>query len=68
MAKVLALVQVPINNISARPSFIDETKFQVGLVRFFDEFIQSVERAADLAVEFDLGVPLGRGAGTIDSL
>jgi hypothetical protein len=57
----LALLQVPENDITARTGFINKTQFQIGLFQFFDELIQGLECAADLAAEIDGRVALEGG-------
>ena len=61
LAVIFALFQVPIDDVTAGPGFVDKAQFQLGLFQLLDELIQGVERAADLAVELRLRVALRRG-------
>jgi hypothetical protein len=48
------------NDVTARPRFVNEAQFDVFTRKFFDEFIDGFERAADDAVVTDLGGVLRR--------
>ena len=60
----LALLQVPINDVTAGAGFIDQAQLDAGLLQFLEEFVHGVQGTADDAVTADLrGVGGGDGDG-----
>ena len=54
--------QMPADNETARPGFIDQAQFNVGLGKTFEQFINRVESPADDAIAAHLGGVLWRDA------